>query len=199
MNVVFEIAKLTNILANCRFIEKKEDVPSFLLEDGAVHFDGDSIVMYCVDGTDPAVRELPVFLKWEQASKEKKSTLIHVVDGHVVHPSFATWPKDDGFETLNHDSEGNCFQKGIKLLRAAMVSEELPPLDFGDQKVEKVGNSWMIITSWGEKRYGECGRAVFVEYGPENINIVALTEPSAREYTVFEGGKMKGNMVDFLS
>ena len=192
------IAKVSGI-GNCKYVATAEEVPSFLLEDHSVRIVDSGLEMYCVDGTEPAVRPFPVFLKWETASEEKKDTLVHIVDGVEVHPSYGTWPKDNGFDTLDHYDEGKCFPKGIQYLRAALVTDIIPALDFGNQPVEKVGNSWKIKTSWGEERFGEIGKAVYVEYGPSNINIVALSEASAKEYTVFIDGVAKGNLVEYFA
>lgn len=192
------IAKLGSI-GNCKFVTNPGEVPSFLLEDHSVRIVDSGLEMYCVDGTEPAVRPFPLFLKWETASEEKKKTLVHVVDGVEVHPNFGTWPKDNGFETLDHDDEGNCFPRGIQYYRAALCGNFLPALNFDDQTVWMVDNSWGIVTSWGEERYGEIGKAVFVEYGPGNINIVALSEESAKEYTVFVDGEKQGNLVDYFA
>lgn len=197
-NNVVTIAKVSGI-GNCIFCSCPKDVPTFLIEDNAVRIMPDGrLAMWCVDGQEPAIRPFPVFLKWEVASAEKRETLRHLVDGAQVHPVYGTWPKDNGFQTLLHDEKGNCFPKEIQFLRAALVTEELPDLEFGQQKVFRNGNSWAIITSWGETRYGEIGKAVFVEYGPGNINIVALSEASAKEYTVFIDGVAKGNLVEFF-
>lgn len=197
-NDIITIAKVSGI-GNCKYVATAEEVPSFLLEDHSVRIVDSGLEMYCVDGTEPAVRPFPVFLKWEEASEEKRATLIHKVNGITAHPKYGTWPKDNGFDTLDHDEDGNCFPKGVQYLRAALVADRLPSLNFESQPVSKVGNQWMVKTSWGEDRYGDIGKAVFVEYGAGNINIVALSEASAKEYTVFIDGVANGNLVEYFA
>ena len=195
---IITISKVGTI-GNCKFVKGPEDVPAFLLDDGSVHIVGSGLEMHCVDGKDPAIRQFPLFLKWELASEEKRPTLIHEFEGKELHPTFGSWPKDNGFETLDHDASGNCFPKGVQYLRAALVAEEIPALDFGELPISREGNSWKLTTSWGEERFGEIGKAVFVEYKPGNVNIVALSEPSAGEYTVFVDGVAKGNLVEYFA
>ena len=200
---LMNIAKIPGKVANCKYVTCKEDIPQFLMDDQSVHADDQQIIMYCVDGNEPAIRPYPVFLKWELASEEKKSTLIHEWKGERVYPNYGTWPKDNGFDTLNHAEDGTCYSKDaeIKPLRAAVVSDQLPELDFGTMEVTRESdNQWSIVTSWGERRYGTIGEAIFVEYAPGNINIVALSESSATEYYVFDDKLNNiGMLVDYLA
>ena len=93
----------------------------------------------------------------------------------------------------------NYSEYELQYLPAALVTEELPHLYFGKLSVSRIGDSWKIITKSGEERYGEIEKAVFVQCGPGDIDIISLSDPSAREYTVFIAGVTKMNMVDYFS
>ena len=93
----------------------------------------------------------------------------------------------------------NYSENDLQYLPAALVTDELPHLYFGSLLVSRVGDSWKIITKSGEERYGEFEKAVFVQYGPGDVNIISLSDPSAREYTVFIAGTTRVNMVDYFS
>lgn len=104
------IAKVSGI-GNCKYVATAEEVPSFLLEDHSVRIVDSGLEMYCVDGTEPAVRPFPVFLKWETASEEKKDTLVHIVDGVEVHPSYGPGPKTTVLTLLTMMMRENAFRR----------------------------------------------------------------------------------------
>ena len=94
---------------------------------------------------------------------------------------------------------GDTESDEIQYLPAALVTKELPHLYFGNLHTSRTGNSWKLITKSGEEHYGEIEKAVFVQYGPGDIDIISLNDPSSREYTVFIAGAAKMNMVDYFS
>lgn len=197
---IINIGKLPGAaLQNCVFVKSKEDIPTFLIEDRAVEVREGQVYMWSVDGENAseAVRPFPLFLKWEEASAEKRAVLERkLADGTVLKPLYGTWPKDNGFEMLTRDENGVCYDRA-PVMPAAMLSEELPAFCEGCE-VSRNGNRWSVKTSWGEIRSGEIGQAFWVCYKAGDVNIVAVSEKSAAEYYLYENGVRKERLVDLL-
>lgn len=197
---IISIGKLPGAaLQNCRFVSTPADLPEFLVEDRAVEVTENGVSMWSVDGEEASLahRPFPFFLKWEKASIEKRSVLERELeDGTVIKPKYGTWPKDNGFETLTRDENGTCFDLA-PVMKAAILSEELPSFCDGVE-VTREGNRWAVTNSWGEIRSGEIEKAFWVEYKPGDVNIVAVSEPSAAEYYLYENGVRKERLIDLL-
>jgi len=162
---------------NCVFAEKAEQVPTFLLEDGACEVNPDgSLTLYAVEC--PATRTFPVYICWEKVSEENKGK---------VPGEYGCWSKDNGATTLKLIN-GKCYNLAPVCQASLMLDDQFPPdfvMDAGFP-VKRNGSTWELTrTDWGgEVRRGEIGKAFWVQYGEKDVNILAVDEESAKEYIV---------------
>ena len=181
-----ECGKLRN---NCVYATSAKQIPGFLIEDGAIEvISNDAIVLHAVEG--PAIRKFPVYICWEEASLENQSK---------IPGKYGTWPKDNGDETLKV-VDGKCYNLAANV-QAVLMGDELPDfvVDAGFPVTRK-GDNWELIrTDWGgDVRVGTIGQAFWCMYGVGDVNILAITEPSAQEYIVSENGVDIGRLVDLF-
>ena len=165
---------------NCVYAKVAEDIPSFLIEDGAITLNEDgTITLYAVEC--PATRTFPVYICWEKVSAE---------NAEKVPGKFGSWSKDNGDTTLKV-VEGKCYNLPAKV-RAVLMTDEVPEwVTAAGFPVERDGDDWKLTrTDWGgEVRVGTIGKAFWCYYGEGDVNILALAEKSASEYTVEIDGK----------
>lgn len=191
---IFVIHKACGERKRCRLVHNGSDVPSFLLEAGAVRINHDNTAtMMAVEG--PATREFPFFLCWEETNK--------------LNCGYGTWPKDNGWDTLFVTPDGRCFDKAadnasMPRYKACRLTHDLPEY-FRVKKSITIDDSGTchVETSWGETRKSKLPEngcnAVLVEYEDGGVNILTLSEPSAHEYLVELNGKDTGKLVDLIS
>lgn len=174
---------------NCVYARSSADVPAFLLADGAVEMINEQTVrMHAVEG--PADRKFPVYVCWEEVSGE---------NADKVPGEFGSWPKDNGDTTLKV-VDGKCYNLPANVT-AVLMTEELPAfVQEAGFPVARKGNMWELIrTDWnGDVRTGTIGQAVWCLYGPGDVNILDINEPSAQEYLVSVDGEDVGRLVDLF-
>lgn len=175
---------------NCVYATSIEEVPAFLLEDGAIKANADgTITLYAVEC--PAVRAFPVYVCYEQVSEE---------NAHKVPGSYGAWPKDNGDTTLKV-VDGKCYNLPATV-KASLITEEVPEwVISAGFPVERKGDTYELTrTDWGgEVRVGRIGKALWVQYGASDVNILDLAERSAAEYIVSENGKDIGILTELLA
>ena len=175
---------------NCVYAKSVEEVPAFLLEDGAVKANADgSITLYAIEC--PATRNFPVYVCWEQVSDENSDK---------VPGKYGAWPKDNGDETLKV-VDGKCYNLPSNY-KASLITEEAPEwVMAAGFPVHRNGDTYELTrTDWdGEVRTGRIGKALWVQYGEADVNILDLAEKSATEYIVTLDGKDIGVLTDVLA
>ncbi len=187
--VIFMHKNVGKVRENCVYAKCIDEVPTFLLEDGAVKDNGDgSITLYAVEC--PAVRHFPVYVCYEQASEENR---------HKVPGIYGAWSKDNGDETLKV-VDGKCYNLPTTV-KACLITEDVPQwVKDAGFPVQRNGDTYELIrTDWGgEVRVGRIGKAMWVCYGEGDVNILDLAEPSAAEYVVTRDGKDVGVLTDLI-
>ena len=189
-NEVISIHKAVGkVRENCVYATSIEEVPAFLIEDGAIVLNEDgSITLYAVEC--PATRTFPVYVCWEPVSEENKDK---------VPGNFGSWSKDNGDTTLKV-VDGKCYNLPATV-KAVLMTDELPTFvkDAGFPVVRN-GENWELTrTDWGgEVRVGTIGKAFWCQYGEGDVNILAVAESSAAEYIVTFNGEDVGHLVDML-
>ena len=174
---------------NCVYARSIDDVPAFLIEDGALVINTDgSITLYAIES--PATRNFPVYICWEKVSEENKDK---------VPGDFGSWSKDNGDTTLKV-VDGKCYNLPA-LVKAVLMTDELPSfVQEAGFPVVRNGENWELTrTDWGgEVRVGTIGEAFWCQYGVGDVNILAIAESSAAEYIVSFNGEDIGRLVDML-
>lgn len=175
------------IRENCIYAKSIDDVPEFLLEDGAVVVNPDgSLTLYAVEC--PATRDFPIYICYEEVSER---------NADKVPGKYGAWSKDNGDETLKV-VDGKCYNLPATV-KATLITEDIPEwvLDAGFPVAQSENYFELVRTDWGgEVRRGEIRHALWVRYGEKDVNILALSEPSASEYIVLD---QEGNDVGFLT
>lgn len=165
-------------------------MPAFLLEDGAVKANDDgSITLYAVEC--PAIRTFPVYVCFEPVSEE---------NAHKVPGIYGAWSKDNGATTLKV-VDGKCYNLPATV-KASLITEELPDwVIAAGFPVERKNDTYELTrTDWGgEVRVGRIGKALWVQYGEKDVNILDLAEKSASEYIITEDGKDIGILTELLA
>lgn len=183
-------AGVGKVRENCVYATSIDEVPAFLLEDGAVKDNGDgSITLYAVEC--PATRAFPVYVCFEQVSDN---------NAHKVPGIYGAWSKDNGDTTLKV-VDGKCYNLPATV-KASLITEEVPtwvvaagfPVERRDDTYELTRTDW-----GGEVRVGRIGKALWVQYGESDVNILDLAERSAAEYIVSEDGKDIGCLTELLA
>ncbi len=172
---------------NCVYAESLDQVPQFLIEDGAIvpNEDG-SITLYAVEC--PATRNFPVYVCWEEVSAE---------NADKVPGKFGSWSKDNGDTTLKV-VDGKCYNLP-SMVKATLITEVVPEwVTEAGFPLERNGEDWELTrTDWGgEVRKGAIGKALWCSYGEGDVNILALAEKSAAEYIVTIDGEDVGILTD---
>lgn len=175
---------------NCIYAQNINEVPAFLLEDGAVKANDDgSITLYAVEC--PAIRTFPVYVCFEPVSEE---------NAHKVPGIYGAWSKDNGATTLKV-VDGKCYNLPATV-KASLITEEVPDwVITAGFPVERKNDTYELTrTDWcGEVRVGRIGKALWVQYGEEDVNILDLAEKSASEYIITEDGKDIGILTELLA
>lgn len=180
--------EIGKVRKNCVYATNINEVPAFLIEDGAVEAVGENIRLYAVEG--PADRAFPVYVCWEEASEENKEKVPGI---------YGAWPKDNGDTTLKV-VDGKCYNLPADVT-AVLMGDELPAfVTEAGFPVVRNGENWELTrTDWGgEVRVGTIGQAFWCQYGVGDVNILAITEPSAAEYIVSVDGQDIGKLVDLF-
>jgi len=177
------------IRENCIYATSTNEVPNFLIEDSAITINSDNtITLYAAEG--PATRSFPVYICWESVSEQNKDK---------VPGTYGTWPKDNGDTTLKV-IDGKCYNLPA-MIKAVLMTDELPSfIQEAGFPVVRNGENWELTrTDWGrDVRIGTIGKAFWCEYGPNDVNILSLAEPSAKEYIVTINGEDACRLVDLL-
>lgn len=173
---------------NCVYAKSVDEVPEFLIEDGAIELNKDgSITLYAVEC--PATRNFPVYICWEEVSAENTDK---------VPGNFGSWSKDNGDTTLKV-VEGKCYNLP-SMVKATLITEVVPEwVKEAGFPLERKGDTWELTrTDWGEVRKGDIGKALWCQYGEGDVNILALAEKSATEYIVTIDGEDVGMLTDLI-
>lgn len=199
---VFIIHKRAGELKNCRLVRNTEDIPSFLtkpkqdtdgnpIEPAVTVLENGNVRMVAVEG--PAERQFPFFLKWETTDK--------------LAYGYGSWPKDNGFETLNYTEDGRCFDKAAKdedmpRYMATAITDHIHEYFTSIEGVRIVDGVCEVKTSWGEVRKSKIPTdgsitAILIDYG-DGANILTLSEPSAGDYYVEVDTRDVGRLVDIF-
>ena len=174
---------------NCVLAHSVNEVPEFLVQDGAIVVVNESTIrLYAVEG--PVERNFPVYICWEEVSEDNKDS---------VPGTFGSWPKDNGATTLTV-VDGQ-FYNLPTTNTAVVITSEIPAFikEAGfpasiDENIAK-----LTRTDWGgEIRKGTVGKALWVSYGPNDVNILAATEKSASEYNVCMDGIVYGTVAEIF-
>lgn len=188
--ILIHKAGVGKVRENCVYAKSVDEIPAFLLEDGAVEANADgSITLYAVEC--PATRKFPVYVCWEQVSEENSDK---------VPGKYGAWSKDNGDETLKV-VDGKCYNLPATV-KASLITEEAPDWVWSAGfPVDRHGDTYELIrTDWGgEVRTGRIGKALWVQYGEADVNILDLAEKSATEYIVTLDGKDIGILTDVLA
>lgn len=118
---------------NCVYAQSIEDVPSFLIEDGAVidRHDG-TIALNAIEGT--VTRQFPVFVCWEKVSDE---------NANRVPGIYGSWPKDNGNTTLMVIN-GKCYNLP-QSIKASLMTDQIPSwVKNAGFPVERKGNTYEL-------------------------------------------------------
>ena len=174
---------------NCVLANSVKEVPDFLVQDGAVSIvDETTIKLFAVEGS--VERKFPVYICWEEVSTEKADS---------VPGKFGSWPKDNGATTLT-EVEGK-FYNLPTTNTAVVITKNIPSIikDAGFPVSIEGNTAKLTRTDWGgEVRTGTVGNALWVSYGPNDVNILAATEKSASEYNVLIDGIVYGTVAEFF-
>lgn len=174
---------------NCALAHSVNEVPEFLVQDGAIVIVNESTIrLYAVEG--PVERSFPVYICWEEVSDEKKDS---------VPGNFGSWPKDNGATTLT-EVDGQ-FYNLPTTNKAVVITDEIPAFIMeAGFPVSIDGNTANLTrTDWGgEVRKGTVGKALWVSYGSNDVNILAATEKSASEYNVCMDGIVYGTVAEIF-
>ena len=183
-------AGVGKVRENCAYAQKLDEVPAFLLEDGAVKANADgTITLFAVEC--PATRKFPVYVCWEKVSEE---------NAHKVPGIYGAWSKDNGDTTLKV-VDGKCYNLPATV-EASLITEDVPEwVIAAGFPVERKGDTFELTrTDWGgEIRVGRIGKAMWVQYGESDVNILDLSEHSASEYIIVEDGKDVGALTEVLA
>lgn len=183
-------AGIGKVRENCVYACSIEEVPAFLLKDGAIKANDDgSITLYAVEC--PATRNFPVYICFEQVSED---------NAHKVPGNYGAWPKDNGDTTLKV-VDGMCYNLPATV-KASLITEVVPKwvLEAGFPIKRNGSNYELTRTDWdGEVRVGRIDNALWVQYGKDDVNILDLSERSAQEYIVTEDGKDIGVLTNLLA
>ena len=175
---------------NCVLAHSADEVPNFLIEDGAAVVLADNkIRLYAVEG--PVDRTFPVYICWEEVSAEKKDS---------VPGNFGAWPKDNGADTLTC-IDGQFYNLPVTNT-AVIIGTEVPEFikEAGFPVAINGDTAELTRTDWGnEVRKGTVGKALWVSYGPGDVNILAASEKSAAEYNVLFDGNVIGTVAEVLA
>lgn len=190
---LFTVHKKAGERKTCRLIRNTREIPAFLLDAGAVRINSNgTVTMTAVEGE--ATRELPFFLAWEKTEK--------------LACGYGSWPKDNGWTTLDVTEDGRCFDKAaddsaMPRYKACRLIRPIA-LYFGVKESISIRNShcW-VKTSWGETRESQIPEdnhceAILIEYEDGGVNILTLSEPSAQDYFVEIDGHDIGKLVDLV-
>ena len=190
MQILIHKDGVGKVRENCLYAKSVDDVPEFLLEDGAVEANADgSITLYAIEC--PATREFPVYICWEQVSDENR---------HKVPGKFGAWSKDNGDDTLKV-VDGKCYNLPATV-KASLITEEVPEwVQKAGFPVYRNGDTYELTRTdlGGEVRTGRIGKALWVQYGEADVNILDLAEKSATEYIVTLDGKDVGVFTEVLA
>lgn len=175
---------------NCVYAKSLDEVPDFLIDDGAVVANADgSITLYAVEC--PATREFPVYVCFEQVSEENRDK---------VPGNYGAWSKDNGDTTLKV-VDGKCYNLPATV-KASLITKDVPEwvMSAGFPVTRNGDNYELVRTDWnGEVRVGRIGKAMWVQYGEGDVNILDLAERSASEYIVTDDGKDVGVLTELLA
>lgn len=171
-----------SIRKNCVLAKNANDIPIFLIEDGAVEVDnnGRQIILHAVEGA--AKRSFPVYICWEPVSQENYDQVPGI---------YGAWPKDNGSTTLKV-VDGKCYNLPEEHLAALVIEAGVPDwIDVCGFPVHQHGETYELIrTDWGgDVRMGRIEEALWVLYGPQDVNILSLAEESAESYVAIIDGK----------
>ena len=175
--------------SNCALAHSVEDLPAFLVQDGAVVIRNENTIrLYAVEGH--VERHFPVYICWEKVSDENKDR---------VPGNFGAWPKDNGDTTLT-EVDGK-FYNLPNTNTAVIITKEIPAFvkNAGFPVSINGTTANLTRTDWGnEVRKGTVGKSLWVSYGPNDINILTATEKSAEEYNVCIDGTVYGTVAEIL-
>jgi hypothetical protein len=103
----------------------------------------------------------------------------------------------DGEVFTIHKKDNRLFDKA-PLLRAAMMTElDIPDFCY-DKFISVYDNCWGIKMPNGEIHWGESEKALWIEYGPGNVDVLALSSPTVAEYIVQADGVDIGRLIDLV-
>lgn len=199
-NLVFGICKGNEVLIhkdgvgkvreNCIYAKYLSEVPTFLLEDGAVKVNDDgSITLYAVEC--PVTRKFPVYICYELVSKENHDK---------VPGNYGAWSKDNGDDTLKV-VDGKCYNLPATV-KASLITEEVPEwVMSAGFPVSRKGDTYELtrIDCGGEVRIGRIDKAMWVQHRNGKVNILDLNESSASEYIVTYDGEDVGVLTELLA
>lgn len=172
---------------NCDYATAIDEIPAFLLEDGAITTNDDgSITLHAVEC--PATRHFPVYVCWEEVSAE---------NADKVPGKYGSWPKDNGDSTLKV-VDGKCYNLP-STVKAVLITEDVPEwIIAAGFPVTRNGDTWELTrTDWGgEVRIGTIGTAFWCQYAEKDVNILTLAEKSASEYIVSIDGEDVGVLTE---
>ena len=165
---------------NCIYVKCKQDIPRFLLQDGAIEVNeaDNSVTLYSV--ANVATRKLPTYICYDVVSAENK--------GRVIG-EFGSWPKDNGNSTIKL-LNGRCYNPA-KTIRAALITDkEIPSWVISSgMPIERIDENTYQLTRIKDKqgkniRQGFIREAIWVEYKHGDIDILSLDEMYKFKYIV---------------
>lgn len=173
---------------NCIYAEVEEDIPAFLIADGAIEVcGGNQVVLYTAEG--PEVRTFPLYIRWEIASTEND------VEPYGI---YYAWAKDNGNETLKV-ANGKCY--GLpKIITAKLITDVVPSfLLTNDIPFERIGDIWKIENKANGKVYvGSEEKTIWCYYGGNDLRMQSINKPSIFQYIVTYEGEDVGKLVELL-
>lgn len=162
---------------NCLYVKSKQDIPPFLLQDGAIEVNENSITLRSI--AHETTRQLPIYICYDVVSQEHRNR---------VTGEFCAWPKNDGSSTIQIIN-GRCYNPA-KTIRAAVLSDKTVPhwvISSGLQ-IKRDINTYELIRAKDKQgkniRRGIIGESIWVEYKRGDIDIIGLDEISKAKYIV---------------
>lgn len=184
---IVEIAKLVDMftihkpigeeVSNCLYIEKSDQIPDFLIDDGAIEVNEDmTITLYEIDRSETI--SLPAYIRWEKVSKLHEAK---------VPGKYRTWFRKDG-SRLTVGRKGECY-KAPAVIEACLVGEVIPEwLIRAGMPVTRIGDSWELVRYmyfagriYVTTKTGKIGEAMWLKYENGEVGIAKIVETPPRE------------------
>lgn len=175
MNKTFLLGK-ADLIENAVYVGSPAQIPECLKDSVEISPDRKSLLAHSIKGT--VSHTFPVLLQYEPADRETSIKLTYTADGITHTPMYSVTVLPVA-EDIHYDIHSQkCYR--VTKYRAALVSEELPELDFGSQSFSFhiPETEWETTTKYRSAFpfRGKVGESVWLEYEREHIVILPLED-----------------------